>query len=72
MIQIKEVANRKDFIDLFLIAVDEPYKNKGLNASIFGKFAKTLRKMVLDPLNRHANLRTTQFYKIFGVILNPT
>ena len=35
---------KNDTIDLLLIAVDEKYKNKGLNAMIFDKFAQGITK----------------------------
>jgi hypothetical protein len=35
---------QNDTIDLLLIAIDEKYKNKGVNAMIFDKFAKGITK----------------------------
>ena len=35
---------RNDTIDLLLIAIEEKYKNKGVNAMIFNKFAKGITK----------------------------
>ena len=35
---------KNDTIDLLLIAIDEKYKNKGVNAIIFDKFARGIKK----------------------------
>ena len=39
-----KALRQNDTIDLLLIAVDEKYKNKGVNAMIFHKFAEGITK----------------------------
>ena len=39
-----KALRKNDTIDLLLIAIDEKYKNKGVNAMIFDKFAKGITK----------------------------
>ena len=41
---IMKALKQNDTIDLLLIAIDEKYKNKGVNAMIFDKFAKGITK----------------------------
>ena len=41
---LKKALRENDTIDLLLIAVDEKYKNKGVNAMIFDKFAQGITK----------------------------
>ena len=41
---ILKALKQNDTIDLLLIAIDEKYKNKGVNAMIFDKFAKGITK----------------------------
>lgn len=41
---IKKALRENDTIDLLLIAIDEKYKNKGVNAMIFHKFAQGITK----------------------------
>ena len=41
---MKKALQTNDTIDLLLIAVDEKYKNKGVNAMIFHKFAEGITK----------------------------
>ncbi len=43
-IHILKALRHNDTIDLLLIAIDESYQNKGVNAMIFDKFAKSLKK----------------------------
>ena len=43
-IHILKALRQNDTIDLLLIAIDEKYKNKGVNAMIFDKFAKGITK----------------------------
>ena len=41
---LKKALRENDTIDLLLIAIDEKYKNKGVNAMIFDKFAQGITK----------------------------
>lgn len=41
---ILKALRKNDTIDLLLIAIDEKYKNKGVNAMIFNKFAQGITK----------------------------
>ena len=41
---ILKALRKNDTIDLLLIAIDEKYKNKGVNAMIFDKFAQGIKK----------------------------
>jgi hypothetical protein len=41
---LMKALKQNDTIDLLLIAIDEKYKNKGVNAMIFDKFAKGITK----------------------------
>ena len=41
---LRRALRKNDTIDLLLIAVDEKYKNKGVNAMIFHKFAEGITK----------------------------
>ena len=43
-IHILKALRKNDTIDLLLIAIDEKYKNKGVNAMIFDKFAHGITK----------------------------
>ena len=43
-IHMLKALKQNDTIDLLLIAIDEKYKNKGVNAMIFDKFAKGITK----------------------------
>ena len=43
-IHMMRAFKQNDTIDLLLIAIDEKYKNKGVNAMIFDKFAKGITK----------------------------
>ena len=43
-IQMMKAFKQNDTIDLLLIAIDEKYKNKGVNAMIFHKFAEGITK----------------------------
>ena len=43
-IHMLNALKQNDTIDLLLIAIDEKYKNKGVNAMIFDKFAKGITK----------------------------
>ena len=43
-IHLLNALKHNDTIDLLLIAIDEKYKNKGVNAMIFDKFAKGITK----------------------------
>ena len=41
---LQKALRQNDTIDLLLIAIEEKYKNKGINAMIFDKFAKGITK----------------------------
>ena len=41
---LMKALKKNDTIDLLLIAIDEKYKNKGVNAMIFDKFAQGITK----------------------------
>ena len=43
-IHVLTALKHNDTIDLLLIAIDEQYQNKGVNAMIFDKFAKSITK----------------------------
>lgn len=43
-LHIMKALRKNDTIDLLLIAIDEKYKNKGVNAMIFHKFAQGITK----------------------------
>ena len=43
-LHIMKALRKNDTIDLLLIAIDEKYKNKGVNAMIFNKFAQGITK----------------------------
>ena len=43
-LHLMKALRKNDTIDLLLIAIDEKYKNKGVNAMIFDKFAKGIAK----------------------------
>ena len=43
-LHLMKALRKNDTIDLLLIAIDEKYKNKGVNAMIFDKFAKGITK----------------------------
>ena len=43
-LHLMKALRKNDAIDLLLIAIDEKYKNKGVNAMIFDKFAKGITK----------------------------
>ena len=43
-LSLLKALKKNDTIDLLLIAIDEKYKNKGINAMIFDKFAKGITK----------------------------
>ncbi len=43
-LHVLKALKKNDTIDLLLIAIDEQYQNKGLNAMIFDKFAKGIVK----------------------------
>ncbi len=43
-LHLMKALRKNDTIDLLLIAIDEKYKNKGVNAMIFNKFAKGITK----------------------------
>ena len=43
-IHLLKALRKNDTLDLLLIAIDEKYKNKGLNAMIFHKFAQGITK----------------------------
>ena len=43
-LHILNALKKNDTIDLLLIAIDEKYKNKGVNAIIFDKFARGIKK----------------------------
>ena len=43
-VHLLKALKHNDTIDLLLIAIDERYQNKGLNAMIFDKFVKGIRK----------------------------
>ena len=43
-IHMLKALKQNDTLDLLLIAIDEKYKNKGVNAMIFDKFAKGITK----------------------------
>ena len=43
-VHVLRALKHNDTIDLLLIAIDERYQNKGVNAMIFDKFAKSITK----------------------------
>ena len=43
-IHILKALKQNDTLDLLLIAIDDKYKNKGVNAMIFDKFAQGITK----------------------------
>ncbi|MBQ4206423.1 MAG: GNAT family N-acetyltransferase, partial [Bacteroidales bacterium] len=43
-IHLLRALKHNDTIDLLLIAIDEEYQNKGVNAMIFDQFAKGIKK----------------------------
>lgn len=57
-IHLLKALKKNDTIDLLLIAIDDKYKNKGVNAMIFNKFAKGITKNKVKYIESTRELET--------------